>query len=134
MADGEWLSATMADFKNDHRLEIVHEDGRPSYFLEKPSQIHEPIDVEDEASNQAASKSSHDQSADSSSGTKAAVGRPVDIVQEKLPQQSSTPASSCTDEDGEVKILEPTRRLSYGGVTNEKGELINPFLDPSILC
>lgn len=35
MADGEWMSATMADFKKDPKLEIVHENGRPSYFLER---------------------------------------------------------------------------------------------------
>ncbi|KAL9134767.1 MAG: hypothetical protein Q9175_004047 [Cornicularia normoerica] len=35
MADGEWISATMGDFKKDPRLEIIYEDGRPSYFQEK---------------------------------------------------------------------------------------------------
>jgi hypothetical protein len=34
MADGEWISAPMGDFKADPLLEIVHEDGRPSYFRE----------------------------------------------------------------------------------------------------
>ena len=128
MTDGEWLSATMADFKSDHRLEIVYEDGRPSYFLEKVGELREPMNGDNPASNQSASKWSHDYSADSSSGTEAAVGKPVDMVQEKLPHQSSRPASSCTDEGGEVKILEPTGRLSYSGIRNEKGEFINPFL------
>lgn len=36
MADGEWLSATMGDFKADQLLELVEEDGRPSYFREVP--------------------------------------------------------------------------------------------------
>ncbi|OAA59700.1 Pyoverdine biosynthesis [Niveomyces insectorum RCEF 264] len=35
MADGEWLSAPMGDFKEDPMLEVVYEDGRPSYFQEK---------------------------------------------------------------------------------------------------
>jgi hypothetical protein len=35
MADGEWVSAPMGDFKDDSRLEIISEDGRPSYFQEK---------------------------------------------------------------------------------------------------
>lgn len=36
MADGEWMSAPMGDFKEDPRLEIVYgENGRPSHFREK---------------------------------------------------------------------------------------------------
>ncbi|CAM6002883.1 unnamed protein product [Sphagnum balticum] len=35
MADGEWLSAPMGDFKEDPMLEVVYEDGRPSYFQER---------------------------------------------------------------------------------------------------
>ncbi|KAF5636745.1 ABC1 transport [Fusarium tjaetaba] len=34
MADGEWLSGLMVDFKADRLLELVEEDGRPSYFRE----------------------------------------------------------------------------------------------------
>ncbi|KAF5687171.1 transferase family [Fusarium denticulatum] len=36
MANGEWLSAPMSDFQNDPCFDIVYEDGRPSYFREKP--------------------------------------------------------------------------------------------------
>ncbi|KAH7166366.1 Pyoverdine/dityrosine biosynthesis protein-domain-containing protein [Dactylonectria macrodidyma] len=35
MADGEWMSSPMGDFKDDSKMEIVYEDGRPSYFKEK---------------------------------------------------------------------------------------------------
>lgn len=38
MAEGEWLSALMSDFKADRLLELVEEDGRPSYFREVPRQ------------------------------------------------------------------------------------------------
>ncbi|KAM0351065.1 hypothetical protein ACHAPU_002846 [Fusarium lateritium] len=38
MADGEWLSGLMNDFKADRLLELVEEDGRPSYFKEVPRQ------------------------------------------------------------------------------------------------
>ncbi|KAF5670104.1 ABC transporter [Fusarium heterosporum] len=38
MADGEWLSGLMIDFKADRLLELVEEDGRPSYFKEVPRQ------------------------------------------------------------------------------------------------
>lgn len=34
MADGEWISAPMGDFQKDPRFEVVHENGRPSYFFE----------------------------------------------------------------------------------------------------
>ncbi|KAG7406663.1 Spore wall maturation protein DIT1 [Fusarium oxysporum f. sp. rapae] len=34
MADGEWLSGLTIDFKADRLLELVEEDGRPSYFRE----------------------------------------------------------------------------------------------------
>ncbi|KAJ6784388.1 hypothetical protein PWT90_05068 [Aphanocladium album] len=36
LADGEWISAPMGEFQKDARLELVYEDGRPSYFQEKP--------------------------------------------------------------------------------------------------
>lgn len=37
LADGEWLSAPKENFESDQRLELVFEDGRPSYFKEIPS-------------------------------------------------------------------------------------------------
>lgn len=134
MADGEWLSATMAAFKKDHRLEIVHENGRPSYFQERTSGLHEPIDGEDPASNQASSTSLNGHTVESTSCTEAAVGKPVEIVDEKLRHQPSTPANSCTDESGEVNILELARTLSYHGIKNEKENLSTLFWDLSILC
>uniref|UniRef100_A0A0B7KRU7 Carrier domain-containing protein n=1 Tax=Bionectria ochroleuca TaxID=29856 RepID=A0A0B7KRU7_BIOOC len=36
LANGEWISAPMGEFSRDDRLEIVYEDGHPSYFKEKP--------------------------------------------------------------------------------------------------
>ena len=37
MADGEWISGAMGDLKKDPMLEIVSENGRPSYFQERAS-------------------------------------------------------------------------------------------------
>ncbi|KIW83142.1 hypothetical protein Z517_02386 [Fonsecaea pedrosoi CBS 271.37] len=34
MADGEWMSAPMGDFKENPRMKVVEEKGRPSYFRE----------------------------------------------------------------------------------------------------
>jgi hypothetical protein len=35
LANGEWVSAPMGEFQADSRLELVYEDGRPSYFKER---------------------------------------------------------------------------------------------------
>ncbi|KAI1671189.1 DIT1, Pyoverdine dityrosine biosynthesis protein [Pyrenophora tritici-repentis] len=35
LADGQWVSAPMGEFQKDPRLEVVYEEGRPSYFKEK---------------------------------------------------------------------------------------------------
>jgi len=50
LADGEWISAPMSEFKKDPRLELVYEDGRPFYFKEKVSDAHTPRISETSAS------------------------------------------------------------------------------------
>lgn len=35
MADGQWLSAPMGEFKKNPNMEIVKEEGRPMHFREK---------------------------------------------------------------------------------------------------
>jgi len=57
MADGEWISGTMGDFKQDPMLEIVYEDGRPSHFQEKTCELHEPMRA---ANQQATNKHQND--------------------------------------------------------------------------
>ncbi|CAI6090485.1 unnamed protein product [Clonostachys chloroleuca] len=37
LANGEWVSAPMSEFKREPRLELVYENDRPSYFKEKPA-------------------------------------------------------------------------------------------------
>lgn len=53
MADGEWFSGPAGDFKEDARLEIVYEDGKPSYFRERAadteSQLVEATDGQSQA-------------------------------------------------------------------------------------
>ncbi|THV48776.1 hypothetical protein BGAL_0228g00100 [Botrytis galanthina] len=44
MADGEWVSAPMGDFKGNDDLEVVYEDGRPSYFKERKHAIEHQVD------------------------------------------------------------------------------------------
>ncbi|KAH6957910.1 Pyoverdine/dityrosine biosynthesis protein-domain-containing protein [Ilyonectria sp. MPI-CAGE-AT-0026] len=41
MADGEWISSPMGDFKDDSKFEVISEDGRPSYFKEKAVEAQE---------------------------------------------------------------------------------------------
>ncbi|KAK3311871.1 Pyoverdine/dityrosine biosynthesis protein-domain-containing protein [Apodospora peruviana] len=38
MADGQWLSAPMGDFNENPLMEVAHENGRPSYFRQRPPQ------------------------------------------------------------------------------------------------
>ena len=128
MANGEWISATMGDLAKDPRLEIVCEGGRPSYFQEKTSEVHKSIDDGEPASNHQAPEQLNGHSASFVPIAEAAVEKPAEMMDEKLPQQSSTPASSWLDESVEEKVTELARRLSGHGTKNEEGELINPFL------
>ncbi|PWY83843.1 transferase family protein [Aspergillus sclerotioniger CBS 115572] len=38
LANGEWVSAPMGEFRKDDKLELVYEDGRPSHFRQKASE------------------------------------------------------------------------------------------------
>ncbi|KAI4649945.1 putative NRPS-like protein biosynthetic cluster [Alternaria triticimaculans] len=38
LADGEWVSAPKGEFEKDQRLELIYENGRPSYFKERKLQ------------------------------------------------------------------------------------------------
>lgn len=127
MADGEWISGTMGDFKKDPMLEIVYEDGRPSYFQQKTCKLYEPVDGERSASNQQVPVRLTGYSAGLLSNTEVGVEKSMEIVEEKLQNQPSTPASSYLDESEEKRITELAKTLSYHGVKNVKGELINPF-------
>ena len=127
MANGMWISATMGDFKKDPMLEIVYEDGRPSHFQEKTCELQESTDGPISTSNQQASNRLDGHSAGLVSKSETAVEKPVEIVEEKLQQQQSTPTNSCLDESEVETITELARTLSYHGIKNDKGELINPF-------
>lgn len=126
-ANGEWISATMGDFKKDPLLEIVYEDGRPCYFQEKTCKLYEPIDGEKSAGNQQASDHPNGHPAGLMPEREAAVEKPVEIVAEKIQHQPFIPTNSCLDESEEEKITKLVRTLSYHGIKNEKGEPINPF-------
>lgn len=128
MADGQWISATMGDFKKDPMMEIIYENGRPCYFQEKMSGSDELMDGEKSAKNQEASKPLNGHSTGCVSSARAAIEEPLEIVEQKLQPQQSTTASSCLDESEDEKVTTRAGTLSNKGVRNEKGELINPFL------
>lgn len=100
MADGEWLSAPMIDFQKDPRLDIICEDGRPSYFQARESGTVQQHDTEKAASNQHAIKAinGHHPSL-VSSDEKAALEKSFDMVTEMIRPQPLTPDSSSQSEE-----------------------------------
>ena len=127
LADGEWLSAPMSEFKKDPMLEIVYEDGRPSYFQEKTRRLCEHNNAENGASNKQALKPLNGHSASVVSDKEVAADRLVGKADEKLQTQPYSPVSSHLDENKEKKITEPARKTSNHKIENENGEFTNPF-------
>lgn len=125
MANGEWTSAPMGDFRKDPRMEIIYENGRPSYFQEKASKLLEPDDGAKVPSNQQASLRLDGRSSGASSSTAATAEKSKEIQGEKLNQNPST-----LDDNKNAIITELARsmsRSSTDGIREEKGELVNPF-------
>lgn len=127
MADGEWISAMMSDFKKDPRLEIAYENDRPSYFREKARELNESNVENNSASIQQASNQLNGYSAGFVPETEAAVDNTVEAVEEKMQRHPSTSASPSLDGSGESCLTKFSRPQSYDGVTDENGKLINPF-------
>jgi ATP-binding cassette subfamily G (WHITE) protein 2 (PDR) len=98
MADGGWISAPKGDFEKDPKLEVVYEDGRPSYFREKAGELQGLVDGEKLEGN------------DQQASTLA----------------SSTVDES--EEEKITELARALSRASAHGAKNEKGELVNPFL------
>lgn len=130
MADGEWMSAQMADFQKDPDLEIVYEDGRPSYFKHKSIQLDEPVDNKKLAAERKALRRLQRRTAAINAGEEQIPDKGADDVEVKYVPDSFTSASinSSIDEKRELKVAELVRRMSHNAVKNEIGEPINPFL------
>ena len=127
MADGEWISGTMGDFKNDPMMEVVYEHGRPSYFQQKARKLSEQIDSKQSSSHMQAAQGPSGNSIGLISKEEAAVEKNVKTVEEKLLHQPSSPASSFLGEDEEKMITDLAKAVSHHAVKNEHGELINPY-------
>ena len=138
MADGEWISATMSDFKKDTRLEIIHENGRPSYFREKVYKLSESDDDKKPTQIQEVSKGLNGYSAGMVSQSESAVEKSVEKVEAKLQRQTSLSVSQSLDESEESSLTKLRGPISYDGIKDENGKLINsfsgtehPLLDPT---
>lgn len=62
MADGEWVSAPMGDFKEDDNLEVIYEDGRPSYFKQNKHVLENRMEDKISATNLQTSNTFEDRS------------------------------------------------------------------------
>ncbi|KAI4176558.1 MAG: hypothetical protein LQ346_007857 [Caloplaca aetnensis] len=121
----------MADFQKDPRMEIICENGRPSYFQEKAYKTQEPSKGEEATSGQQASSCPIPYSAGIVPSVETAVERPpaVKMVEEKVKDQSFSPAIARLEERDQEKITEFARALSYLGANAEKEQLNDLFFD-----
>ncbi|KIW62366.1 hypothetical protein PV04_10546 [Phialophora macrospora] len=107
MADGEWISAPMGEFKKDPRMKLVYENGRPSYFEETTGDA---------------------------TGEQNSAGQAVEVSEDKSPvpagqQLKSMLASSSSLVEIDVdKINVLAKAASLGEATDEKSAAVNPFL------
>ncbi len=129
----------MADFQKDPKMEIVCENGRPSYFQEKTSKTQGPLEGDEATSYQQASSCLIPCSAGPVTSVEAAVERPpaVKVVEGEVKDQSFSPAIARLEERDQEKITEFARALSYLGAKAEKEQLNDllfdsehPLLDP----
>ncbi|KAF1982045.1 hypothetical protein K402DRAFT_341217 [Aulographum hederae CBS 113979] len=106
-ADGEWVSAPMGDFQKDPRMQIVYENGRPSYFQESAddgsiSTAQNPENLPVAVSDETSQDSIHYQT------------------------ESSTVPSSL--DDGKVENINVlAKKISASELRDENGEPMSPF-------
>lgn len=113
MSDGEWLSAPKGDFEKDDRLEVIHEDGRPSFFREIPPRSNQP-DTAGEVNPDTDDSGSH--GPDVNAGTYQAVQKRTLFKTEGPAVVAASTASSLS-------------ATSRSNTSNEKGNASNPFTD-----
>ncbi|OAA72981.1 transferase family protein [Akanthomyces lecanii RCEF 1005] len=122
LADGEWISAPMGEFQKDDRLELVHEDGRPSHFKEKPRGVDSPPSISETwaAFMPAAKKFSPSSAGSSSPTTSLLSSREGQVTPGASPRVlglgisgCTTPAGSYTSEN-ELSAAKDGRSPDYG--------------------
>lgn len=128
MADGEWISDSKGEFDKNPRLEIILEDGRPSYFKEKPDILHDSDESNKVTPYLKPSSQSHSQSTSSKSSTEA-IETPLEVLEGRPQHLTSTRATSYLGETKEEEIAGLAKSLSQSqDIRDEKGDFINPFL------
>ena len=83
MANGDWVSSPMGEFQKDPRMEVVYEDGRPSYFRETT------VDLVSE---------------------QVSVNQPVKILGEQRQEFSNRQLPSAVDKNG-AEIITGTNKI-----------------------
>ncbi|KAL8966513.1 MAG: hypothetical protein Q9183_003343 [Haloplaca sp. 2 TL-2023] len=79
MLNGDWISGTMSEFKKNQALEIVHENGRPSYFKEKATATLKSLGSEDSDNIQATAIDINGQTTNFIAKTEVAVDKLLSI-------------------------------------------------------
>ncbi|KAL8673292.1 MAG: hypothetical protein Q9168_002290 [Polycauliona sp. 1 TL-2023] len=94
MADGDWMSAPMGDFKDDPKFEIVYDDGRPSHFKESAPVLSMANDDSQSINKQDNSTDIDGPHTGASPTTQAALNAQAALTKKDLQHQSSTSGSS----------------------------------------
>lgn len=113
MSDGEWLSAPKGDLEKDDRLEVVHEDGRPSFFREN-----EPRLTDAETAEEAVLEDGRSASVGLSKNT---TGYPTS--QKRISLKTDAPTVIT------ASISSSRSARSISDKSNEKETTANPFTD-----
>jgi len=91
MANGDWVSSPMGEFQKDPRMEVVYEDGRPSYFRETT------VDLVRETTVDLVSE-------------QVSVNQPVKILGEQRQEFSNRQLPSAVDKNG-AEIITGTNKI-----------------------
>ncbi|KAF1934949.1 acetyl-CoA synthetase-like protein [Clathrospora elynae] len=116
LATGEWVSAPMGEFQQDQRLELVFENGRPSYFKERQPTTDIPYISEANASYMTTRKlcksteMGYSSSSPTSQGSESST---LPTSPETSSSESLCRAESTTQSDGNVSIDDNEQTL-YG--------------------
>ncbi|KAL8995488.1 MAG: hypothetical protein Q9169_004782 [Polycauliona sp. 2 TL-2023] len=130
MADGEWMSAPMGDFRNDPKFELVHHDGQPSHFKEKGPNLGAPNDDEQSTEIQGIPKALVVRMPKDLLTTEAMHEKHGHAVVEQVKPHSDTSGSFQLDESEKEKAMGLPGLISQLNWSTEHGESIDPLLNP----
>ncbi|RMZ73130.1 transferase family [Pyrenophora seminiperda CCB06] len=115
LASGEWISAPMGEFQQDPRLELVYENGRPSYYKEK---VLPDIPYISEANASYMKAQKLFKSIESGYSSPSTTSHASGSSSPPTPFGSSSPKSFCRVEDemksDEIPIINGEEQIPYG--------------------